>query len=357
MRIVRRKGAKDVAGAADPDLLPTREDLERARTMSERFAGAGLLPVRLFEAPRAMSEARRVWIAAESMQVTGSFKVRGALLAIERLRARTKSEPLVILAVSAGNHGVGVAHAAKHLGVEAHVVVPRGAPRTKVDKIKKAGAHVIVASSPGYDDAEKEAIALARERKATFLSPYDDIDVLTGNGASLGFEILRALGATQPSPAPIVLCPVGGSGLAAGLASAFRHEPGAKSARVVPVQSEASCAFAMSLERDEAVVELPPAETLAEGLEGGISKRAFARSVALGIEQAIVVTEHEIEAAMAFAARELGLLIEGSAAVALAPLLDPHFNPAMLGDAEDIVVVLTGRNVDADRVFRILSSH
>lgn len=352
MRIVRRKGAKDVAGALDPDLLPTPDDLERARTMSERFAGAGLLPVRLFEAPRAMSKARRVWIAAESMQVTGSFKVRGALLAIERLRARTKNEPLVILAVSAGNHGVGVAHAAKHLGVEAHVVVPRGAPRTKVDKIKKAGAHVIVASSPGYDDAEKEAIALAVERKATFLSPYDDIDVLTGNGASLGFEILRALAA----PSPIVLCPVGGSGLAAGLASAFRHELGAKGARVVPVQSEASCAFAMSLERDEAVVELPPAETLAEGLEGGISKRAFARSVALGIEQAIVVTEHEIEAAMAFAARELGLLIEGSAAVALAPLLDPHFNPAMLGDAEDIVVVLTGRNVDADRVFRVLSS-
>jgi threonine dehydratase len=326
-------------------LLPTIEDLEEARFLCQRFARAGLREVPLvpFGDPSA-----RTWLALESMQVTGSFKVRGAMFAIARrllaFRRAHGELPFSVIAVSAGNHGAGVAYAAKHLGVSAEVVVPRDAPETKVRKIEAAGAVVIRSAAPGYDAAEREAMEIARARGALLLSPYDDIDVLVGNGASLGFEITRALGRV---PA-VVYCPIGGGGLATGLACALRHEASLAQPRVISVQSEASCAFALSLERGHAVTELPPQATLAEGLEGGISERGFARARAV-LDRVVVVAESEIQEAIRFAVRELGLVIEGSAAVALVPLLATAFTPAM----GDTVVVLTGRNIDADRLKRV----
>lgn len=310
-------------------LLPTADHLERARGLASRFPTAGLREVLVVAAPGR----ERVWLALECMQITGSFKVRGALLAMEALRAPE------VLAVSAGNHGIGVAFAARALGTKASIVVPRGAPRTKTDKIAAYGATVIHAESTGYDDAEREAIALAAARGLPFLSPYDDLDVLAGNGASLGFEIERALGRCPD----LVYAPIGGGGLTTGLACALRSP-------VWGVQSEASCAFAQSLERGSAVTTLPPAVTLAEGLEGGISERGFARAHAT-LAGAVVVTEDEIAAAMKFAYRELGLALEGSAAAALVPVLtsgETH------GEAKDVIVVLTGRNVDPDRLARIV---
>jgi threonine dehydratase len=209
------------------------------------------------------------------------------------------------------------------------------------------------AKGAGYDDAEAEAIALASARGAAFLSPYDDLDVLVGNGCSLAYEILRALGKAPD----LVYCPIGGGGLATGLANAFANEMRAHGMGVpVPlvwgVQSDASCAFATSLERGAAVTTLPPAVTLAEGLEGGISERGFARARA-SLAGAVVVTEAELERAMIYAVREIGLTLEGSAAVALAPLLAPSAEvPARPN--QDVVVVLTGRNVDPERLARVV---
>ncbi len=328
----------------EPGLLPTAEQLERARGLAKRFPEAHLREVTLIRAPiEHPGSSTRTWLALECMQVTGSFKVRGALLAMEALVAASSSggvaAPVEVIAASAGNHGIGVSLAAKVLGAKATIVVPRGAPKTKTDKIASYGATVVYAQSPGYDDAEAEAIELARSRNLPFLSPYDDVDVLTGNGASLGFEIIEKLGKVPD----VVYAPIGGGGLATGLACAV----GARPPRVWGVQSEASCAFAQSLETGVAVTTLPPAETLAEGLEGGISARGFerARHVLAG---AIVVTEEELARAMRFGVRELGLTLEGSAAVALAAGLASEI------DVEDLVVVLTGRNVDPDRLARVV---
>jgi threonine dehydratase len=344
VRVVRGR----LSGAND--LLPSATRLEDARRMTDRFAD--LREARLVRLPPVTDALRRssgrVWLALESMQVTGSFKVRGALLAVERLRAERAGE-LSIVAASAGNHGAGVAYAAKHFGVHAEVVVPRGAPRAKTQKIEAYGATVVVSSCEGYDGAEAEAIARARAHGWPFLSPYDDPDVVVGNGGSLGLEIVRALGKVPDR----VLCPIGGGGLAAGLAAAMHDERGggdAMASPVLPVQSEASCAFAQSLERGAAVIELPPADTLAEGLEGGISARAFARTSAL-IDTAVVCTESEIAQAMRLLVRELGLIVEGSAAVALAPVID---SCELLPENGDTVVVLTGRNIDFDRLTRML---
>lgn len=336
MRVVRRSAAASL----DEARLPPDALIDEARDLRGRFPRAGLRALSL------VTLRPQLHVALESLQVTGSFKVRGALLALDRLLrahlAAGKTGPLVVVAASAGNHGAGVAYAAKHLGVEAHVVVPRGAPRAKVKKIEAAGAHVLEASSPGYDAAEAEALALADKRGVPFVSPYDDDAVLAGNGASLAFEIAGALGRVPAE----VYCPLGGGGLATGLACGLRR---LGASRVVPVQSEASCAFAQSLERGRAVTELPPATTLAEGLEGGISERAFARAQAV-LDRAVVVTEPEIVQAMRFAFHELGLTVEGSAAVALVPVLAPSFE----APDGDVVVVLTGRNIDADRLARVL---
>jgi threonine dehydratase len=335
-RYVSNRGA---SGAAPPGLLPDAERLERARHFIERWRSAGLVECAVVRSP-IRAEGRRVWLALESMQVTGSFKVRGALFAMEALGAPE------VIAASAGNHGAGVAYASEVLGAKATVVVPATAARTKVEKIAAYGANVVYARAPGYDGAEREAVDLARTKGLPFVSPYDDLDVLTGNGASLGFEIVRALGKVPD----VVLCPLGGGGLATGLACALAHDAKDPSfvPRVAGVQIEASPAFAMSVERGAAVTELPPAETLAEGLEGGLPERAFARVRAV-VGAAIVVDEASIRRAMRSAVRDLGLVLEGSAAAALAAL--PGL-PARARE-EDVVVVLTGRNVDRERLAEV----
>ncbi len=333
---------KVVRATASPriDLLPTAEDLAFAR---ETIAASRIVsPVVLL---RREVGGRRTWLALECLQPVGSFKIRGALTALARMKQRGVAR---VVAASAGNHGGGVAAAAAELALSATIVVPRTAPRKKVDKIRAlGGGHVeVIEEGEGYDAAEAFAIALAKERGLPFVSPYDDVDVVAGNGGSLALEIEARLGA-RPG---LVFAPFGGGGLATGLASAF----GAP--RIVwGVQSEASPAFALSLERGAAVTSLPFAETLADGIEGGIAAPAFARAagVCAGV---IVVSEEAIADAMRFACSELGLVLEGSAAVALAPLLGglpPEVERAGDGKGE-LVIVLTGRNVDRDRLARLV---
>jgi threonine dehydratase len=281
----------------------------------------------------------RVWLALEALQVTGSFKVRGALVALDALKDRGR-----VVAASAGNHGAAVAYAASVLGLEATVCVPRTIARAKRERIERYGAELVIAQSDHYDDAEALGKELAVSQGTSFVSAYDDELVVLGNGTSLGFEIVRALGGVPER----VVTPFGGGGLATGLAWAMEaesSEPGPPP--VWGAQSEASCAMAMSLERGSAVERLETGgTTLAEGLEGGISADAFerARAVVAGV---VVVTEGQIASAMEYGYKDLGLVLEGSAAAALAPVL-AGLPPQVCGG--DLVVVLTGRNVDADRL-------
>lgn len=334
MRLTR---ASKIEGEDLPPILD-EERLDAARKLHDRFPAAHLRRTPLLRSIELDLAAdptggTHVWLALESMQPTGSFKVRGALYALSKLAAKK----LDVVAASAGNHGAAVAFAAQLLGVNARVVVPASAPKVKCARIAR-GAEVVASEGNGYDVAEDLAKRIAEESGATFLSPYDDLDVVAGNGASVGFEVLNALG-REPDH---VLAPFGGGGLATGLGCAL---PGSK---IWGVQSEASPVMAMSLEGGQAVERFVPVKsTLAEGLEGGISKAAFerARRVVAGI---IVMDENAIEAAMEHALHELGLVLEGSAAVALAPVLQGLPTEARGGE---VVIVLTGRNTDR------LSSH
>jgi len=250
-----------------------------------------------------------------------------------------------VVAASAGNHGAAVAYAASMLGLKATICVPRTIAAAKRQRIERYGAELIIAQSDHYDDAEALGKELAVTQGTSFVSAYDDEPVVLGNGSSLGFEIVKALGGVPER----VICPFGGGGLATGLAWAMDAESGDNpdERTVWGAQSEASCAMAMSLERGSAIERLETGgTTLAEGLEGGISASAFerAKSVVAGV---VVVTETQIAAAMEHAYRDLGLVLEGSAAAALAPVLAGLPEPVRGGD---LVVVLTGRNVDAQRL-------
>jgi threonine dehydratase len=318
--------------------------LEVARGFHERFAAVGVRRCAVFRAEaldvRAdPSGATRVWLAYEHLQTTGSFKVRGALLAT----AHAKANGVSVVTASAGNHGAGLAFAAHHLGVDATVVVPLTAPGKKKDRIARYGA-TLVEVHGSYDDAETHAKELARASGARFVSPYDDDEVVLGNGASLGLEIVDALDGIPD----VVLAPFGGGGLATGLAWAFvdaAEERLGEVRRVYGVQSEVSPVMAKSLVDGRAIERfVPRTHTLAEGLEGGISQAAFerARSAVAGV---LVVAEDDIASAMRFARSELRQTIEGSAATALVPIL--RGLPAGLRGG-DVLCVLTGRNVDGE---------
>jgi threonine dehydratase len=332
--------ARTVSAARRPD----HARFESVRHLGRRFPEARLREVPIVRAGELDTRAdptgaTRVWLALEALQVTGSFKVRGALVALDANRRQGR-----VVAASAGNHGAAVAYAGAVLDVPVTVCVPRTAPRAKRDKIEKYGAELVIAASDHYDDAEALAKELAITQGAAFVSPYDDEDVVLGNGVSLGFEIVRALAGVPER----VLVPFGGGGLATGLAWAMQVESGDPSERSVwGVQSEASCAMAMSLERGVAVERLETGgTTLAEGLEGGISADGFARASA-AVAGVLVATETQIGQAMAHAHRGMGLVLEGSAATALVPVLF-GLPEALRGG--DVLVVLTGRNVDPERL-------
>ena len=333
--------------AVDPG-APSWATLDTVRHLDRRFPTARLRQVPVLRAAELDGRAdasgdTRVWLALEALQVTGSFKVRGALVALDALKDRGR-----VVAASAGNHGAAISYAASVLGIPATVCVPRSVPRAKRQRIERYGAELVIAQSDHYDDAEALGKEIAITQEAAFVSPYDDVGVVLGNGASLGFEIVRALGGVPER----LLTPFGGGGLATGLAWAIAAETEGSSERAVwGAQSEVSCAMAMSLEKGAAVERLVTDEsTLAEGLEGGISAEAFARARA-AVAGVVVVTEEQIARAMEYAYRDLGIVIEGSSAAALAPVLAGLPEPVRGGD---LVVVLTGRNVDPERVDGVL---
>jgi threonine dehydratase len=280
-----------------------------------------------------------VVLKCESQQRTGSFKIRGALARLQSLSREER--PRGVVAASAGNHGLGVAWACRLLGIPALVVLPESAPRVKREAIAAMGAKVRLHGA-GYDEAEARARAIAAEAGASFVSPFDDPVVMAGNGGTLGLEIAR-----QVPDAGAVVAPVGGGGLAAGLAVALPGVP------VVGVNTEASPAMARTLAEGRVLTEMPAARTLAEGLEGGVSPSSAALCARL-LRSVEVVREASIREAIRLLARRHGLVVEGSGAVTVAALLEKKEVP--LGARPGpVCLVLTGRNIDRERLREIVA--
>jgi threonine dehydratase len=277
-----------------------------------------------------------VWLKLESQQVTGSFKARGPL-AVRALR----HDPQRWVAASAGNHGLGVAYALRGVGAPPHVFVPRSAARVKRDAIAALDAEITVVDSTRYDDAEAAAKQWAEDHDALFVSPFDDPLIMAGNGGTLALEVLEQLPDVQS-----IVVPVGGGGLASGIGCAVRAlRPGV---RLVGVQSEATCAMHDSLQRRAAILRHSAPETLAEGLEGGVSVRSY-EYVSRWFDDVQLVSEQRLAEAMRWLWEHHELRVEGSAAVGIAALLDGLAPPG------PVCVILTGCNVDDDTWERVMT--
>jgi threonine dehydratase len=273
-----------------------------------------------------------VYLKCENLQRTGSFKLRGATNALAALSAAECERGVV--ASSAGNHGLGIALAARALGIRARIFVPATAPEVKRRGIAAYGA-TVDASFPDYDAAHHAAMDFARANGMTFVNPCAGDALLAGQG-TVALEILEELPAVRT-----FVVPVGGGGLVGGMAALVRAI--APAARIVGVQSEATNAMAASLMAGHRVdVPVPP--TLADGLAGQIDDVGFAIGQ-VALDDMLMVSEAEIAEAIAWLAREHELQVEGSGAVGVAALL--HSRVASLeGPA---AVVLSGGNIDAAR--------
>jgi threonine dehydratase len=277
------------------------------------------------------------WLKLESLQATGSFKLRGAALKLSRMEPASRARGVVT--ASAGNHGQGVALAASRLGVPATVVVPTLCPPIKRDGMTRFGAEVILHGA-GYDEAHEHAVALAAARGVPYVSAYDDDDIIAGNGESLGREI-----AAQHASLSRLVVPVGGGGLVGGL---LRALPGVN---IVGVQPRVNCAMHDSLAQGRALVDYRGGDTLCEGLEGATAERTFAIARDHGLVIALV-DDDETLAAVGFAYRALGLVIEPSAAVGIAAA-----RAGRVSTDEDTVLVITGGNIEPSLLERAIDRY
>jgi threonine dehydratase len=277
-----------------------------------------------------------VYLKLECWQRTRSFKLRGAANAVLSLPTAARQGGLVT--ASAGNHGMAVALAARETRTPVRVFVPADAPETKKLRIRTYGA-ALDESATDYDAAERAAVAWAREHGATFIHPCSDRAVVCGQG-TVALEIVDTLPAVRS-----VVVPVGGGGLIAGVGTVLKATHAA--IRVIGVQSTETRAMYEALLAGY-VVETPLTPTLADGLAGGVDEASY-RRVRDIVDELRLVPEAEIAPAIHELFVRDGVLVEGSAAVAVAAITAGE----MMLDGPT-VLVLTGGNIDALRAAAIL---
>lgn len=273
-----------------------------------------------------------VYLKLENTQITGSFKLRGALNVLATLTPEERRAGVV--ASSAGNHGLGVAYAAKHFGVPATIFVPTNAPQVKRDGIAALGA-TLDTSQPHYDAAMDAAKAYARERGARFINPCLGEMLLAGQG-TVALEILGE----RPDLASLVIN-VGGAGLLGGCASLVRAV--APSVRILGAQSVNTAAMAKSLAAGR-LVEIDNVATLADGLAGQIDDEAFDIGVH-GLDAIATVTEDEIADTIAWLWRTHEQRVEGAGACGTAAVRLRKFGEI----ATPAAIVVSGGNIDRER--------
>jgi threonine dehydratase len=302
----------------------------------------------------------RAWLKPESLQPIGAFKLRGAFFNIATLSAERRAAGVV--AHSSGNHAQGVARAARLLGVRAVIVMPSDAPLVKVERVREDGAEIVFVG-PSSEERAERAAELARVEGLSMVAPYDDAATITGQG-TIGLEIVEQLAAldgrgpagadrARTGEAPFtVLVPVGGGGIAAGVAVAVKSlRPDAV---VIGVEPELAADARDSMIRGEIVTWTAEemSRTIADGQRttsiGRIPFALFRRY----LDGIVTVAEDEIARAMVRASREARLVLEPSGATTLAAWL---FHADELPSAGRVVCILSGGNVDPARYEELLA--
>ena len=285
----------------------------------------------------------RVLLKAESLQRTGSFKFRGAWNCISQLPASQTQGGVV--AYSSGNHAQGVAAAARILGMRAVIVMPSDAPAPKRERTAALGAEIVLYDR---DREDREAIArdIAGPRGATLVRPYDDPYVIAGQG-TVGREIAEDMAALKLTP-DIVVAPASGGGLIAGVATAVKTR--FPQAQLIVAEPDAFDDHTRSLRAGKREPHASQGRTICDALMASIpGELTFAINSKL-LSHGVTATDEEVGHAMAFAFRELKLVVEPGGAVGLAALLSGKIEAR----GKTVVIVLSGGNVDADLYAKLI---
>jgi threonine dehydratase len=319
------------------ELGPSAEQIAAA---VDRIAGFAVRTPLMLSPELSRLTGSEIFYKPECLQPSGSFKIRGAANKLKSLT--TKELARGVVTFSTGNHGCAVAWAASRLGSQASVFVSELVPAEKLAALKAHGADLVVI---GADQDEAEAAARQRcdETEAVMIHPFDDVDVIAGQ-ATIGVEIL------EDCPAPeTVIVPVGGGGLIAGVSTALAQ--GGTGIRVIGATIDAEAAMLESVRAGHPVA-VHEASTLADSLGGGIgaNNAHTLRLVQTHVRDIVQVSEGEIARAMEVGLSELGLVLEGGAAVPVAAVISGHVN---VGDGP-VVLVLSGRRVDPARIFNLV---
>jgi len=281
----------------------------------------------------------RIYLKTENLQVTGSFKLRGAYYKISQLTEEQKKAG--IIACSAGNHAQGVALAATKMGIHSVVCMPDGAPISKVEATKRLGAEVVLVKGT-YDDAHAKALQLQEETGATFIHPFDDDEVIAGQG-TIGLELLEQL-----PDMDAVIVPIGGGGLISGVGFAIKSlNPNIK---VYGVQADLAPSMLRSWESREAVM-LETVSTFADGIAVKQPGSTTLSMVQDYVDHIVSVSEDEIAAAILTLIEKQKLISEGAGAVGVAAAMF-HKLPI---EGKKVACILSGGNIDVNILHRVIT--
>lgn len=280
-----------------------------------------------------------VYLKTENLQVTGSFKVRGSYYKISQLTDEEKAKG--VIACSAGNHAQGVALAATKCGIKSLICLPEGAPISKVEATKKYGAEVCMVKGV-YDDAYSKAIELRDEKGYSFIHPFDDPDVIAGQG-TIGLEIMEQL----PN-ADAVIVPIGGGGLIAGVAYTIKQiNPNCK---VYGVQAAGAPSMEQSI-ADGKIETLDKVQTIADGIAVKTPGNLTYDLVSKYVDGIVTVTDDEIALAILTLLEQHKLIAEGAGAVPVAAVLTGKI-PNIEG--KNVCCLVSGGNIDVTILSRVI---
>lgn len=291
----------------------------------------------LIYAPKINPKAN-IYLKPENLQLTGSFKVRGSYYKISQLSDEEKARGVV--ACSAGNHAQGVALAATKNGIKSTICLPDCAPISKIEATKSYGADICLVEGV-YDDAYLRALQLKDEKGYTFIHPFDDVDVIAGQG-TIGLELLDQL-----NDIDAVIVPIGGGGLISGVAFAIKSlNPGIK---VYGVQSSGAPSMAQSLEHKK-IERLAGVQTIADGIavkEPGVNTFDICSKY---VDDVVTVTDDEVAAAILSLIEQQKLIAEGAGAVSVAAAM---FNKVPI-EGKNVVCLVSGGNIDVNILDRVI---
>lgn len=323
--------------------LPVRlDDVQQAAELLESVIE--LTPV---EHSRALTNAlgSEVYLKCENLQRSGSFKVRGAYVRMAKLSAEQKAYGVV--AASAGNHAQGVALAAEQLGIKARIYMPLGAALPKIAATKSRGAEVILHGAT-VDEALAEAKRYAEETGAVFVHPFDNADIIAGQG-TIGLEILEQVPDVQT-----IIVGVGGGGLLAGISVTVRalEEKLGRKIRIIGVQAEHAAAYPPSLAAD-ALVPLKKVSTIADGIAVGRPGQMPFDIIKELVDDVHTVSEDDIARALIFLMERNKLVVEPAGSVPVAAVMDREIEKKY-GNLGTTVCLLSGGNIDPMLMLKVI---